>query len=187
MNIEGTTLETHLFMLEYYRLKDEQLKRMEYRDQMLHVHLGIVGATMAWSMAHEPYALLAIPWVCFVLGWAYLVNDERISAIGRYIREQLRPCLERRVGKPTSPILGWEVAHRADQGRTERRVWQMIADQIAFVASGLLALGVFLKETWPLDSLALTSLVTIEAALLVLIGFQFFKLGDFERDRPLAR
>ncbi|WP_187329296.1 hypothetical protein [Halomicronema hongdechloris] len=26
------------------------------------------------------YALLVIPWVCLILGWTYVVNDEKISS-----------------------------------------------------------------------------------------------------------
>jgi hypothetical protein len=32
------------------------------------------------------YAFLVLLWVCLILGWTYLVNDEKNSAIGRYIR-----------------------------------------------------------------------------------------------------
>ena len=93
----------YLCMLEYWKLKEEQLKRIGYRDTMIHVQLGAVGAVAAWAlMGHGYLSLLVIPWVCVVLGWTYLFNDDRISAIGKYVRQDL----SQRIAPPRRPEHG---------------------------------------------------------------------------------
>lgn len=74
---------------EYEKLKDEQTARIGFRDNLIYVALGVFGglASFALTDASHMYALLIVPWVCAVLGWTYLVNDEKISAIGAYIRK----------------------------------------------------------------------------------------------------
>ena len=86
MNDKKTILQ--VFLLEYEKLKEEQLKRIEFRDQMIYITLGIFGSILSFALSNKTnlYALLVIPWVCLILGWTYIVNDEKISAIGKYIR-----------------------------------------------------------------------------------------------------
>ena len=86
MNDKKTILQ--VFLLEYEKLKEEQLKRIEFRDQMIYITLGIFGGILSFALSNKTnlYALLVIPWVCLILGWTYIVNDEKISAIGKYIR-----------------------------------------------------------------------------------------------------
>jgi hypothetical protein len=77
---------------EYIKLKDEQTKRIGFRDNLLYTNLlllrGIVYFVFASDRVPEwqPYGLLLGGWVALVLGWTYVVNDQKISAIGGYIR-----------------------------------------------------------------------------------------------------
>jgi hypothetical protein len=89
--------------------------------------------------------LLALPPVCVVLGWTYLVNDEKISAIGAYVRVELGPRLAAATGNPgtTAFIFGWETAHRNDARRHSRKLIQCAIDQGAFCALPLAALIVY--------------------------------------------
>jgi hypothetical protein len=87
--IEDSVLNAYYH--EYDKLKDEQIQRIGFRDNMIYVNLIAVGAVAAFAVSDVAYlhVLFVIPWVCFVLGWTYLVNDEKISAIGRYVRLEL--------------------------------------------------------------------------------------------------
>lgn len=76
-----------LLLAEYQSVKDEQKARIGFRDNLLYVTLGVVAAVVAAAaQAKQTSMLLALPPVCVVLGWTYLVNDEKISAIGAYVR-----------------------------------------------------------------------------------------------------
>ena len=77
-----------VWLMEYDKLKVEQIQRIGFRDNLLYTTLGLFGAVVSFAVSNaaNSYALLVIPWVCLVLGWTYVVNDEKISAIGRYIR-----------------------------------------------------------------------------------------------------
>ena len=80
-----------VYLQEYSKLKDEQAQRIGFRDNLLYVTLAVFGTVLAFALGDKAnlYALLVLPWVSLVLGWTYLVNDQKISAIGQYIRYTL--------------------------------------------------------------------------------------------------
>ena len=80
-----------VYFQEYSKLKEEQAQRIGFRDNLLYVTLALFGTVLAFALGDKanPYALLVLPWVSLVLGWTYLVNDQKISALGRYIRYTL--------------------------------------------------------------------------------------------------
>ncbi|XUL91184.1 hypothetical protein ACQ86D_34950 [Streptomyces galilaeus] len=137
-----------LLLAEYQSVKDEQKARIGFRDNLLYVTLGVVAAVVAAAaQAKQTTMLLALPPVCVVLGWTYLVNDEKISAIGAYVREDLGPRLAA-LAEPAEPAggfraFGWETAHRGDPRRRSRKVIQTLVDLTAFCAVPLAALVVF--------------------------------------------
>ena len=79
-----------IYLQEYSKLKDEQAQRIGFRDNLLYVTLALFGTVLAFALGEKanPYALLVLPWVSLVLGWTYVVNDQKISALGRYIRHE---------------------------------------------------------------------------------------------------
>src|SRR5579859_8083581 len=86
---------------EYIKLKDEQTKRIGFRDNLLYVNLLLISGAFSFVFAGEHGAdqwkvrgLLLVGWVPLVLGWTYLINDEKISAIGRHIRITLRARID---------------------------------------------------------------------------------------------
>src|SRR4051794_25819998 len=84
------TDHVNILMKEYERLKDEQARRIGFRDGQIFVTLGAIGGLASYATVHkDDRVFLLIPWVCVIMGWNYLVNDEKISAIGRYIRRDL--------------------------------------------------------------------------------------------------
>ncbi|NNN37948.1 hypothetical protein HLK59_48105 [Streptomyces sp. S3(2020)] len=120
-----------LLLAEYQSLKDEQKTRIGFRDNLLYVTLTVVAAVIAaTAQAKRPDMLLALPPVCVVLGWTYLVNDEKISAIGRHVREDIGPRLAQLA--QAEGVFGWEIAHRSDSRRRSRKAIQCGIDLLAF-------------------------------------------------------
>ncbi|MHC3475463.1 hypothetical protein ACYF6T_43315 [Streptomyces sp. 7R007] len=134
-----------LLLAEYQSVKDEQKARIGFRDNLLYVTLTVVAAVIAAAaQAKQASMLLALPPVCVVLGWTYLVNDEKISAIGRYVRDELAPRLAHLAdGGREVEVFGWETAHRGDARRSSRKAIQLAVDLTAFCAVPLAALVVF--------------------------------------------
>ncbi|SRR5579883_987255 len=180
-----------IYLQEYGKLKDEQAQRIGFRDNMLYVTLVVFGTVLALTMgekAHNPYALLVLPWASLILGWTYLVNDQKITAIGRYIRYTLVAkisTLACRTGSDIGEIesiFGWEIDHRSDKRRTRRKIEQLIIDEIAFVMSGGAALVAF----WILvPQMHWTAQVLgwIELALLVILAVEIFLYADLAKGR----
>ncbi|MFM7450354.1 MAG: hypothetical protein ACKO24_17370, partial [Leptolyngbyaceae cyanobacterium] len=116
--------QLEIYLQEYGKLKDEQKARIGYRDNLLYLTLGLFGGVVTFSLGEKgsPYALLVLPWISLILGWAYLVNDEKITAIGRYIRYTLvEKIAVLSGGADTESIFGWEIAHRIDLRRHRRK------------------------------------------------------------------
>ena len=144
------TSKVYVLMLEFSKLKDEQVSRIGFRDNMIHVHLGLVGAAGGFGLSYPQYMdlILIIPWICFVLGWTYIANDEKISAVGRYIREELEPRVRESISSPGGSVFCWEWYHRKVERRYSRKIWQFIVDLTAFVLSGFAAIVVYLLYHW---------------------------------------
>lgn len=133
---------------EYIKLKDEQTKRIGFRDNLLYVNLVLIAGIMSFAFAGENsdnswrlHGLLIAGWVALVLGWTYVVNDEKISAIGKYIRENLSRTLDPTM---TETLFGWESAHRSDVRRRRRKIEQLLIDELSFPGIGLGAVILFL-------------------------------------------
>ncbi|NET40708.1 hypothetical protein [Okeania sp. SIO2B3] len=174
-----------VFLLEYEKLKDEQLKRIAFRDQIIYLTLGIFGGILSFALSNKTnfYALLVIPWVCLILGWTYLVNDEKISALGKYIRLTLTEKIKAQIDdSDIESIFGWEIFHRSDERRRRRKIEQLIIDEITFVFSGLVALFAF----WSLGtnlSLVIYIFCAFELILLVVLGVEIIIYADLTQGR----
>ncbi|MGW2770745.1 hypothetical protein [Streptomyces sp. NPDC001275] len=141
-----------LLLAEYQAIKDEQKARIGFRDNLLYVTLAAVAAiAAATAQSRQPALLLALPPVCLILGWTYLVNDEKISAIGRYIRTDLGPRLAASAlvdvantpETQTESVFGWEGAHRNDPLRRSRKIIQCVIDVVAFCLVPTCCLAVY--------------------------------------------
>lgn len=174
-----------VYLQEYEKLKDEQTQRIGFRDNLLYVTLGVFGAVISFAVSNKAnyYALLVIPWVCLILGWNYLVNDEKITAIGRYIRLTLVEKIKENTGHTEiESILGWEIAHRSDNRRRRRKIEQLIIDQITFVFSGIVALSAF----WFLVAkppLAVNILCLIELIFMLILSIEIVIYADLAKGR----
>ncbi|MDI1453082.1 hypothetical protein NHG22_04530, partial [Streptomyces sp. ATE26] len=158
-----------LLLAEYQTIKDEQKTRIGFRDNLLYVTLTVVAAVIAAAaQAKQTAMLLALPPVCVVLGWTYLVNDQKISAIGAYVREELGPRLAATVRVRDAEVFRWETAHRGDARRVSRKAAQCVVDLLAFCVVPLSALIVY----WVSDDVSpgLATLSVLEAASVTGLG-----------------
>ncbi|GEM_PF-1735458 len=173
----------HVYLNEYRKLKDEQIARIIMREHLVYVTLGVFGGVSSYAL-HEGqhYAFLVIPWVCLILGWMYLITDEKVSALGKYIRLELSEKLEILTGADTHSLLGWEVAHRDDKHRLIRKFSQLIMDEITFVISGVIALVAFGKMQTDFSPLHST-IWWGELVLLIGLGIWIIVTADLQKGR----
>ncbi|WP_149828791.1 hypothetical protein [Streptomyces tailanensis] len=169
---DGDVSVGQLLLAEYQTIKDEQKTRIGFRDNLLYVTLTVVAAVIAaTAQAKQPAMLLALPPVCVVLGWTYLVNDEKISAIGAYVRGDLGPRVAQAARLAAADkVFAWETAHRSDARRRSRKAVQCGIDLLAFCVVPLAGLLVYWAsgKTSP----GLVGLSVVEALTVVGLGVQ---------------
>ena len=174
-----------IYLLEYDKLKEEQAQRIGFRDNMIYVTLGVFGGIISFALTNKVnyYALLVIPFVCLILGWTYLVNDEKISAIGRYIRLTLVEKIKQETSNnEIESIFGWEIVHRSDKRRRRRKIEQLIIDEITFVFSGIFGLVAFWILVQP-NHWAIILLCILEILLLIILGIEIVIYADLAKGR----
>ena len=174
-----------IYLQEYEKLKDEQTQRIGFRDNLLYVTLGVFGAVLSFAVSNKAhyYALIVIPWVCLILGWTYLVNDEKITAIGRYIRLTLVGKVKEQTGNSNmESIFGWEIAHRDDKRRKRRKIEQLIIDEITFVISGITGLIAFWLLV-PQPHWTIQIICWIELGLLIILGIEIVIYADLAKGK----
>ena len=137
---EGEVTTSKLIITEYKAIKAEQQLRIGFRDNLIYATLASLATIIAAALHFQDHAklLLLLPPALFILGWTYLVNDEKVTAIGRYIRRDLAPRLKELTGAD-SPVFGWEGAHRDDRYRVSRKYLQLGVDLATFCLPALLA------------------------------------------------
>ena len=174
-----------VWLAEYEKLKTEQTQRIGFRDNLLYVTLGLFGVIFppAISNSANYYALLVIPWICLILGWTYLVNDEKISAIGRYIRLTLVESIKVKTGNSNiETLFAWEIAHRSDLRRGRRKIEQLVIDELTFVISGIISLATFLMLV-PSPTIAVYVLGSLEFLILLVLGWEIIVYADLAQGR----
>jgi hypothetical protein len=129
-----------LLALEYEQLKEEQRLRIGTRDNLVYATIGALALILGAALQSDTTSfLLLVPPVCVTLGWTYLVNDDRITAIGAYVRDVLGPELAR-LSSTEIELFAWERRHREDGGRLLRKVCQLSVDLLLFCVTALAAL-----------------------------------------------
>jgi len=183
--INQQQMKVNLYLQEYDKLKAEQTARIGFRDNLLYVTLTLFGAIVSYAISKESYlVLIVVPWVCLIMGWTYLVNDEKISAIGCYIRLALTNKLAEELGITNKieidALFGWEIAHRDDNRRKRRKIEQLIIDEITFGVAGISALVGFCLFSTTSSSI-LTVLFWSELGLLIILGIEIAVYADLKK------
>ncbi|MGW4853111.1 hypothetical protein ACWEPZ_18000 [Streptomyces sp. NPDC004288] len=168
--------ESKILLAEYDRLKEEQKTRIGFRDNLLYFTLAAATAVVAiTAQSGQPQLLLSVPAICLILGWTYLVNDEKISAIGCYVRDRLGP----RLGELTSAhgtVFGWEIYHRNVAGRTVRKRLQTAVDLFTYLALPMVCTTAFWCSPAVQPLLVLASLG--QTLALAVLSWQFLRRTD---------
>jgi len=141
----GYSILVSLFLLIFYEF--------EFGVMILvtGISLGIFGAIFSYAMFSEgndkSIVLLMLPTVSLILAWTYVVNDEKISHIGKYVRHELAPKLRELVGKDDPIIFGWESYHRSDYKRLTRKTMQVAIDIIVFGIAPVASMCAYYTKT----------------------------------------
>ncbi|MET8830821.1 hypothetical protein ABZX40_35275 [Streptomyces sp. NPDC004610] len=164
--------ESKLLLAEYDRIKEEQKTRIGFRDNLLYFTLAASVAVLTITIqSNQARILLAVPVICLVLGWTYLANDEKISAVGSYIRDQLGPRLAELSGAHGT-VFGWEEYHRVGRGRTSRKRLQTAVDLFTYLALPMICMTAFWCSGPPVQPLLVIASLAQTLALAVL-AWQF--------------
>jgi hypothetical protein len=176
-NQEHSAAQLEILMAEYQKLKDEQTHRIGFRDNLIYVTTAAIGAVLSFSISGSDRraAVLVLPPLCFALGWTYVMNDLKVSAIGRYIREHLRSKLEN-LAAASGGLLEWEAYHRADGERVSRKFLQLVVDEVLFTVTPIVAVGWYAAIAGP--DAAIVALLTLEAALMAILAWQIIIYSD---------
>ncbi|MEW1628982.1 hypothetical protein AB0387_16475 [Streptomyces sp. NPDC089173] len=168
--------ESRLLLAEYDRIKEEQKTRIGFRDNLLYFTLAASTAVVAITLqSAKAQLLLAIPAICLVLGWTYLVNDEKISAVGCYIRDQLGPRLAELSGAGGA-VFGWEIYHRGDASRIMRKRLQTAVDLFTYLALPMACMVAFWCSPAVQPLLVIVSLA--QTVALAVLGWQILRYAE---------
>ncbi|MEU7565157.1 hypothetical protein [Streptomyces fradiae] len=168
--------EGRLLLAEYDRIKEEQKTRIGFRDNLLYFTLAAITAVAAITVeSGKAHLLLAVPVISLVLGWTYLVNDEKISTIGCYIRDRLGPRLAE-LTAARDPVFAWETYHRDDANRTTRKRLQAAVDLFTYLALPMICVTAFWcsRATHPL----LVAVSLAQTLALAVLGWQFLRYTE---------
>lgn len=174
-----------IYLSEYEQLKREQIQRIGFRDNLLYVTLGLYGVVLGFIWGEQPhsFAMLVLPWISLILGWNYLMNDQKISAIGQYIHGPLSNKLAQ-VSRASHPefIFHWETIHRLDPHRLRHKIEQLVIDELTFVISGLTAL-IMSGQLIGSDNFFMSLLAWAACILLIILGIEIFVQTHFSKKR----
>lgn len=165
--------ESKILLAEYGCLKEEQKTRIGFRDNLLYFTLAAATAVVAiTAQSGQSRLLLSVPAICLILGWTYLVNDEKISAIGYYVRDRLGP----RLGELSSAhgaVFSWEVYHRNVAGRATRKRLQTAVDLLTYLILPMVCMTAFWCSPVVQPLLVLASVG--QTLALAVLGWQFLR------------
>lgn len=129
---------TEALLAEYASLKAEQLSRIVQRDHLLLATITVVGAILSFALTNDTgqVTALIVPYATFSLGTHYLAVDRKITAIRRYVQNNLAPCLESTT--KSSRVFEWEEVHSAS--RVQDRLLPAATDLLVFVLPAVAAI-----------------------------------------------
>lgn len=180
--MQSEDVNIKFFLIEYDKLKDEQHKRIEFRDHMIYLTLGAIGAVFSFSLEKPEFnsVLLILPFICIVLGWTYLSNDEKISSIGKYIRDVLLPKID---GVSSDHIKSlnnnWDSYVRKDKRRKGRKQFQLLIDLSIYCFSAIISIIAFFIFHSEI-SFFHYFIIGAEIVLIIYLAVQFIRYSDIK-------
>jgi|GEM_PF-2494269 hypothetical protein len=130
---------------EFEKLKDEQIDRLSYRDNLFYLTLVIIGGGIAAAYSNRDalLILLLLPVAIFVAGISHITCDRRIQDIGLYIKEHLSKNITHSADEPGNNIFGWESYFRDTLWHRTRKKLQLVANLLLYFFSGLGLIGIY--------------------------------------------
>lgn len=123
--------------MEYGMLREEILRRIDQRQQILSITLTLAAAFLGIGWGSGAVALLIYPPLATLLGAAWSQNELRISRMNTYIRDYLEGMI---------PGLGYERYSREQEKQSRLGAWPLDVLAIGgiFVLTQLMAIGLSL-------------------------------------------
>lgn len=177
-----------IYLIEYEKLKDEQIQRIGFRDNLIYATLVALGGVLSFALSDTANleVLLVLPVACVILGWTYLVNDEKISLLGDYIRTELSDALHGVAQSPTDHLFRWEFVHRNSSRRRWHKAIQLLIDELTFTGSGLVGLFIYWQRSTllPASNFAANQwIVIVEIVILSVLGWEILTATLPKQDR----
>jgi len=171
-----------IHLAEYQKLKDEQVARIGFRDNLTYATLIAVGGILSFALSNTARSevVLVLPLATVALGWTYLINDEKISALGRYVRNDLTVRVAAAVSSAADDIFAWERTSSGDKSRLWRKIVQFIVNEALFVGSGVVALTTYLTTTPAISSLYWVVAI-LELVLLAVLAMEIAVYAEFRK------
>jgi hypothetical protein len=170
-----STIAVDVLRDELKTLKDEQRDRIRARDNLIYSLIVAIAAVAGGTRLAGPAVALLLPPVALALGWTYLVNDHKVTAIGRYLRTDLAPRLTTLVG---ADVLRWETIHRTDNRRRQRKYIQLGVDLTVFILPAVTAIGWYWTSSPSHIALILAS--GVECAAILITAWQFIAYAEIK-------
>lgn len=179
---EGSQSLLNSYLTEYQKLKDEQIARIGFRDNLIYATLIAIGGILSYALGDASHirAFLILPLATVVLGWTYLINDEKISAIGRYVRTHLSGCVAALSPELDSTVFGWERTFDTDRGRLQRKIVQLIVNESIFVGAGAVALIVYFMTVTTSSPLAI-GVAVLESFFLIVLAIEIVIYAELRK------
>ena len=163
--------------MEFNALREEVLKRIELREQITQITLGLAGVFLGVGLANPAIAFI-YPTLSIFLAAGWAQNDLRIRQIGSYIRNNLETSL---------PGLGWESHRKAieEQSRLGLLNFVLLSHGGIFALTQIMAIGIGLyKFTFTLAEQVLLG-IDVFALFLTFILFEYVRRASYRIDfRP---
>jgi hypothetical protein len=171
-----------IYLAEYEKLKDEQVARIGFRDNLIYATLIAVGSILSFALSTTTRSevVLVIPLATVALGWTYLINDEKISALGHYVRTDLTERIGSIVPAPAGDIFGWERKSSGDKSRLWRKIVQFVVNEALFVLSGLVAVTTYLVTAQVIPALFWV-VVIMEMVFLAVLAVEIAVYAEFKK------
>lgn len=123
--------------LEYAALRNEILKRIELRHQIIQTLIVFAGVIFGLGLSNPGVALIYPPLAAlFALSWVQ--SDYRIRDISKYIRDYIEPTFE-------TP--GWETVLQEIRKNATNRTWRFIVFSHGGLFLGTQLISIFIGIT----------------------------------------